>query len=75
MHEGGRLQGVVGPLVAQIFGRAPPQLFINQRHQPGSGIFVPLAPLLQDLRGIWIGCVVHGDFVRRWTTGSDHNRK
>lgn len=71
VHEGGRLQSVVGAFVPQIFGRAPAQVFIDKGHEPGRRVGVARTPFLEDLRDcLWMGDAHFGEPILSLSQGA-----
>jgi hypothetical protein len=52
MHQRGGLQRLTGILSGQLLGRELPQLLIDQRPQPGGGVWVALLDGVQDARDL-----------------------
>ena len=52
VDEGRGLQRVVGTFFSQVAGRELPQLAMNLRHQAVEGLFLPVAPFLEQFGDI-----------------------
>src|SRR4029077_19623720 len=61
MYQGGTMQSVVSAFASQLKMCQAAQLFVDQRQQGVQSLAVALPPLMQQLRYLVCGLVLHGD--------------